>query len=453
MGWNWRPWVWGVLVCAGLLGCGGVVDAGAESGLAPAASEAPLQASTQARKGALRWYWSATGDPGEEDSLLSVAHDRQGNIIAVGTFGKALLVGVNGERIEGRGPRSALVVKFNPKGRLLWYRSFGSEAPVNDFVGAVSVAVDRRGNIVILGASGNPIDLGGGSLPAGQFLVKLDPKGRHLWSRSFPLGGPVAFSALVTDRDDDLLLAGVIPDEGRGLLMKLTPGGVERWRLVDALPRGRFISLAVDDDENVFVGGGELFSGNNRPFVMKVSPRGVPRWTRTLETAAGIIRSIAAAGDRVVVSGNFLTSLSFAGRTLSAGDGGVAGFLAAFNRHGDERWARKMGLGGDGTLVATDGCGGLVAGGNYVAGDDLGRGPEAGLSGGNLYVTRVDREDGDARWVHTFPSDFAIPLGLSMARDGSSTLVGAFIFPIDIGEGPVGTEPRQDDLFILNLSP
>jgi hypothetical protein len=89
---------------------------------------------------------------GEEDYLTSVAHDRRGNIIAVGTFGKELLVGVNGERIVGQGPRSALVVKFNPKGRLLWYRAFGTEAPTTDFLGTVSVAVDRQGDIVIVGA-------------------------------------------------------------------------------------------------------------------------------------------------------------------------------------------------------------------------------------------------------------------------------------------------------------
>lgn len=109
MGWNRRPWVRGVLAWVGLLGCGGGVDVGAEPGLAPMTSEAPLRASIQERPGALRWYWSATGDVGEEDYLTSVAHDRRGNIIAVGTFGKDLLVGVNRERIVGRGPRSALV--------------------------------------------------------------------------------------------------------------------------------------------------------------------------------------------------------------------------------------------------------------------------------------------------------------------------------------------------------
>ncbi|MGK3987950.1 hypothetical protein WME99_33215 [Sorangium sp. So ce136] len=46
--------------------------------------------------------------------------------------------------------------------------------------------------ILVTGFVDETIDLGGGALPDGPFLVKLDENGEHLLSRSVPFAGKIA---------------------------------------------------------------------------------------------------------------------------------------------------------------------------------------------------------------------------------------------------------------------
>src|SRR5690606_25896868 len=67
-------------------------------------------------------------------------------------------------------------------GRVLWARSFGSEA----IDVAEALSFEASGNIWVVGTVGGPVDFGGGMLvPSGGMdlaLIKLDPNGDHLTS-------------------------------------------------------------------------------------------------------------------------------------------------------------------------------------------------------------------------------------------------------------------------------
>jgi hypothetical protein len=114
----------------------------------------------------------------------AAAVDADGNAVIVGSFDQAFDDGT-GEAVSA-GLKDIFVLKLDPKGKLLWSERFGG--PGADAPGAV--AVDSAGNIVLGGKFEDSIDFGGGPLTASpglpsSFLVQLNPSGKHLWSQSF----------------------------------------------------------------------------------------------------------------------------------------------------------------------------------------------------------------------------------------------------------------------------
>lgn len=454
-------WAWGVL-CVGLIACG-------EPKGGPAADEGreALQsrgARLEAETGAPRGSWYAGGP--DDASLRRVAHDRDGNAIVLGDFEDFLTPrpGDTAGPITGVGQQSLLLARFSPEGRRLWTRVFnatGTEETGPGEAFASALAVDGASNIYIAGYHGGLLDFGLGPIPTGTFLARLDSTGRARWSKGFSGsdGGYVRFERLLVD-DGDLVAAGTLvgtvdlgggpltaPGGGQGVLVKYSRDGAFRWALLDPAGRAAYRGLAVDKDENLYVGGFDVWP--EPPFVLKVSPEGKPLWSRALVGAAGSVEDIAVCGDRVLIGGSFQGSFTFAGQTLSSPFGG---FIAAYTRKGQERWARIEGS--NVHSLATDGLGGVVVGGNYRPGDDLGRGPEAGdPEGNNLYVMKFDYGGGALRWIQTFPSDGAFALDLAARKDGSSTAVGAFMSHVDLGEGRIDYPESFDHPFLLELAP
>ncbi|PTL82490.1 hypothetical protein DAT35_16900 [Vitiosangium sp. GDMCC 1.1324] len=410
--------------------------------------------------GAPRWSWYAGGP--DDAELNRVAHDRDGSIVALGNFEDFLTPrpGDTGGPITGTGQRSLLVARFSPEGRRLWTRVFNatSTESVTGEVFSSALALDGAGNIYIAGFHEGVLDFGHGPIPSGAFLVKLDCTGRPLWSTGLLGSGDLQFERLLVD-EGELIAAGTVsgtvdlgggpltaPDR-RGVLAKFTTGGALRWALLDPEGRDSYLGLAVDTDENLYVSGADAFPAP--PFLLKVSPKGTILWSRSLVGATGELRDVAVCGDRVVIAGSIQGSFIFRGQTIPSPFGGV---VAAYTRKGQERWAKIVGT--NAHSVATDGRGGVVLGGNYRPGDDLGRGPEAGdPAGNNLYVAKFDYGDGALRWVRTFLSDGAFAIDLAVRKDGSSTAVGAFMSHVDLGEGRIDYPSSYDHPFILELAP
>lgn len=119
----------------------------------------------------------------DDESPSAVAVDRERNIVVlasfryVADFGTGPLVAPSPEAFN------LALVKYRWDGTALWARAFGTAPGFTGDVYARSLAVDRDGSIVFAGRNLNPIDFGGGPIPAGGFLVKLDAGGQHVWSR------------------------------------------------------------------------------------------------------------------------------------------------------------------------------------------------------------------------------------------------------------------------------
>ena len=136
--------------------------------------------------------FGSTGD----DEPLDVAVDARGNVVVVGwTYG--ILPDEKPTKVYREYLRrqfgglvvDVLVRKYDPTGKELWSRQFGTlSGPSGDSgipPGAAVVAVDTRGNVLV---AGNTADILPGQKSAGKvdaFVRKYDPTGKELWTRQF----------------------------------------------------------------------------------------------------------------------------------------------------------------------------------------------------------------------------------------------------------------------------
>ncbi|WP_437725767.1 hypothetical protein [Sorangium sp. So ce861] len=175
--------------------------------------------------GDVLWNHKITPPPAEYDHPLYNAD------LAIDSAGNALTV---------TAPESAAgdltVSKFDPNGAVLWSRPFAPDPsipPGGAGKAAWSVAVNAADEVFVTGVTDGTVDLGGGVLPAGPVLLKLDAAGAYVFSDAIPFGDTLALDA-----------AGNIVVAGDGLA-KLDPSGAELWTLgFDASARGITISPA-----------------------------------------------------------------------------------------------------------------------------------------------------------------------------------------------------------------
>ncbi|WP_437785195.1 outer membrane protein assembly factor BamB family protein [Sorangium sp. So ce1097] len=99
------------------------------------------------------------------------------------------------------------VQKLTTTGDVLWSRQFSPSisAPPAAGIGtsAWAMAVNAADEILVTGYTDGTIDFGGGVLPAGPVLIKLDAAGQHVFSRSVPFGETMAL-----DPDGGIFVAG-----------------------------------------------------------------------------------------------------------------------------------------------------------------------------------------------------------------------------------------------------
>ena len=174
-----------------------------------------------------------------------VAVDAKGDVVLVGSFDAAFDDGSGS--VPSAGMDDAFVVKLDPKGKVLWSLTFGgSEADL-----ARSVALDEAGNVVVGGTFAGSVDFGGGLLTAtaghtSGFVLELDPSGKHLWSQTF-------------DTDDDTVITAVAA----------TPAG-------DVAATGYFKGKGD-------LGGGPFTSaGDDDVFLTRMDDTGKRAWARTV---------------------------------------------------------------------------------------------------------------------------------------------------------------------------
>ncbi|WP_437967404.1 hypothetical protein WMF04_48995 [Sorangium sp. So ce260] len=309
--------------------------------------------------------WSRAASGNERHFPRAIAADGAGNVIVSGSFEGLLDFTGGASPLSSAGglfDEDVFVSKFDASGNHLWSKGFGTI----DIDRGEGLAVDGAGNVVLagffLGAGPGTLDFGGGPLPsAGSsdiFVAKLDPDGRHVWSRSYGDPDSQSAAAVAVDPWDNVLVTG---------------------------------GFAGDVD---FGGGPRHGAGENDVFVLKLGPAGDHVWSRRFGGALrqdGTAIAADAAGN-VAIGGFFRGRMRLACAPLeSAGQEDV--FLLKLDAAGHPLWSDRFGDAESQTAtdVAFDPSGDVLLTGYFDGALDLGGGPLVGQGGRDAFLAKLRR--------------------------------------------------------------
>ncbi|HSO32576.1 MAG TPA: hypothetical protein VLT33_08670 [Labilithrix sp.] len=294
----------------------------------------------------------------------------------------------------------------------LWSKQFG-EASAKEIEGAKAVATDPAGNVIVVGEIWGAADFGGGVLATagGQdiFVAKLDPNGKHLWSRRFGDAGAFQVAqAVAVDAAGNVVFAGSF-------------------------------------DGHVDFGGGDLTSaGGTDIFVAKLDSNGKHMWSKRFGDVADgqKARSISVdTAGAVVVAGELAGAADFGGGALTA-TGGADAFVVKLDASGTHLWSHRYGGDGKTTAAAvrTDGSNNVVIVGDFgftvdfsgTGGGDAGTGGGEGpvltsLGGSDAFVTKLD-PNGKHLWSKRLGGAAKRQSGDAVAIDAAGNLLVASTF-------------------------
>jgi hypothetical protein len=453
--------------------CMGQVTPKTEDCLSPADEDCSGTAAACTGNGA----WAKRfGDAGVQSGAAVAAH--VGGAVITGSFAGTTDFG--GGVLTSAGATDVFLASYDYLGAFLWAKRFGDAGAQ----AGVDIAVDKLGNLVVIGDFAGTIDLGGGALTsAGNtdvFVAKFDSGGGFVWAKRF--GDAVAQNGkgIAVDDAGDVIITGSFAgkiDLGGGsltsagatdvFLAKLDPAGNHLWskRFGDASAQSGK-SVGVDAAGNVVLtgdvaggadfGGGVLTSaGGTDVFLASFGADGSYFWAK-LFGDAGAQTSGAVAVDavgNVVITGNAAGKTNFGGGLLtSAGASDV--YAARFTSAGMHLWSKLFGGTGaeNGRDVAVDSFGGIVITGDFPTTINFGGGALTSAGGTDVFAVKLDPQAGAHVWSRRFGDAGAQTAAGVAADDTGALLVGTFAGSIDFGTGAL-TSAGMTDVYLAKLLP
>lgn len=415
---------------------------------------------------------------GKDQKAWAVAAGKDGTSVIVGGFAGTLDLG--GGPLLSAGQDDVFVAKLDAKGEHVWSRRFGDAGDQT----AEAVAIDAKGNVLVVGAFSGAIDFGGGQLAStagtDAFFVVFDPHGKHRWSQA---AGSSSTSegadGAAFDGSGNILVTGyaegavdlggpVAPPEGERSLFvaKWDESGKHLWskRIGDPDEQVGF-AVAADAAGNVLVtgrfegdvdfGGGRLHAGLREAFVAKYDPRGEHVFSRRFgdSSGVGVAEGRAITADRsgnVLVTGSFSVALE-TGAAKLVGKGDTDLFVLALDPKGGNAWIKSFGdamfqeglgiaVNAQNEIVIAGGFGGTIDFGDVrVTGDDHDGFVAMLDSAGKALRARRFGGRGDQNCI-----------GLAVDESGGPVIAGSFGGDIDFG-GVHLTSAGMHDAFVVKL--
>jgi len=154
------------------------------------------------------------GEPTSVDGSFNSGHGGAG--IAVDASGNVLLlasisgkVNFGGAELVSRGFGDLCVVKFNAAGAHLWSKRLQTIALGR----RATLVTDANNNVVIVGSFGGTENFGDGDLTSvggnDIYVLRLEPSGNHLWSRTFGGANSEQPLGVATDASGNIVMAGL----------------------------------------------------------------------------------------------------------------------------------------------------------------------------------------------------------------------------------------------------
>lgn len=280
------------------------------------------------------------------DAAHSVAIDNAGNSYVTGVFRHHVAFGEE-EAVKSHGNGDIFLSKFSPGGDFIWTKTFGA---LDDDFGR-DLAIDSKGNVLLLAEIANQVDFGGGALSTNGnrdiVLAKFDENGDHLWSKSMGNNYDDVARSLTIDPADNIIFT------------------------------GSFEGTAE------FAGTEHISAGRADILVAKFNANGEAIWSKSFgakdEDWGNSISSDSLGNS--YISGWFRNEIAFGETTLKS-KGDEDAMLLKLNPKGEVLWAKSFGDKGldMGKAVATVPDNGVVAIGVYHHNVDLGDGAHKPLS-------------------------------------------------------------------------
>ncbi|MEK7474451.1 MAG: SBBP repeat-containing protein, partial [Candidatus Coatesbacteria bacterium] len=276
--------------------------------------------------GALLWSLTYSGPTNNGDTASGVGTDPAGNIIVAG-----VTTIVN---------QDWLVVKLDPAGNVLWSRTWNGSGDGWDYMGQMGmggagnpVAVDLSGSVYVVGTEQNVSGM------QAWAVVKYDPAGNILWTRTWNPGGFLSANAyaVAADPAGNIVVSGMSGGgmNGAMLVKKFDSGGNELWASSVSNPSAMmgqsYYGVALDRDGNTCAVGAEGFMGGDWNWMVRMlDPAGAVLWERTYDIG-GMGTQDQAYGAAVDVAGNWIVG----GGVQGGPGGGRRWMLRKYDRVGN----------------------------------------------------------------------------------------------------------------------
>ncbi|RFC55616.1 T9SS type A sorting domain-containing protein [Brumimicrobium aurantiacum] len=270
--------------------------------------------------------------------------------------GGASLSGISGDKTTSNfGDIDIWVVSMDNNNTILWQRGFGGTA-TDDLVKMIETS---DGNVLIGGFSDSWIN-GNKTAPnkglSDFWIIKIDDQGNELWQKTYGGSGNDYFSDFVEFDDGSILLvgesySGISGDktessygQNDGWIVKIDAQGNVLWdKTIGGSDDDGFISVALDENENIFVTGSssspisglktEDSYGSMDYWVLKLDENGNVMWDRTIGgTGIDLSSKLVYSENRLFVIGNTLSGLSGTKTESSRGSNDI--WITKLNQNG-----------------------------------------------------------------------------------------------------------------------
>jgi hypothetical protein len=356
--------------------------------------------------------WSRSFGDAVDQSAAFVTTGASNNVAVIGNFNGTIALG--GGLLVSGGGTDVFVATFNPYGTHLWSRAAGGAGAQT----GRGVAMDKTGNVYVIGDFQNSMDFGGGPLVStgnrDVFLAAYSASGTHRWSKRFGDPGAQYGRGVSTDEDGNVIITGevvvgAINFGGDGMrtgifAAKFDADGNHIWSKSFLATGGRGMGVVIDRAGDLLITGGLVGTGNfgDGPetsnggadiFVTKLDPNGGHVWNQhagDTELQAGYTLYVDQDGG-VVISGTLFGQADLGGGPLvSAGGSDV--FIAKFDPEGNHLWSQRFGDALDQYSwgVTARSRGDIFLTGWFAGTTDFGGTPMTSAGGFDAFLVRFD---------------------------------------------------------------
>ncbi|WMW23965.1 hypothetical protein RE474_07590 [Methanolobus sediminis] len=303
--------------------------------------------------------WSTYFGGDQDDYFTAVVEDGEGDYLALGNTAST-----------GSGKRDALMVKVDSNGNEVWDRTFYEDSSIIS-----SAQKTSDGNLILAGMRA-PLITAGGNLMG--LLIKVDPEGNELWSKTFGPGWIRKydyFNTVQETPEGEFIMAGLTTSFSSsnmedGWLVKADSEGNELWNKSFG-----DVDLDMLNSVTSCSDGGYITVGKSKPYgqslfnawAVKTDKDGNLLWEkRYFEGSESFSNSIIEVPDGNYVIVGSVGNIHEGSVKASFGVDNYQGFLMKIDENGDEVWSYIYEGYSDSAFNTV-----IESNGNYVAGGSM----------------------------------------------------------------------------------